>query len=211
MREARRLLAELISRPDIRPLMNGLKRFDGATYRHCLRVGRFAIVLARVDGMADEHLRELAVAAMLHDLGKTEVSTDVLRKPGPLDADERAEVRRHPAAAVGVLRLLEAFPNAHRIAPLHHETQGDHSYPRSGRERRSAREQPSSDRRRTGPDWVVRAGRILALADRYDALISRRTYKEPWPDPEVRAILDKEMPDVAALLAGLRPPGFAPR
>ncbi|MDJ0522773.1 MAG: HD domain-containing protein, partial [Planctomycetota bacterium] len=133
MREARRMLAELLARPDVRPLMNRLKDFDGGTYRHCLRVARFALVLARGDGFDPTQLRELAVAAMMHDLGKIGVDPDVVRKPGPLDPGERDEIRRHPAESVGALRGLEAFPAAHRIAPLHHELQGPHgSYPRSG-------------------------------------------------------------------------------
>jgi len=212
VREARRLLAELLARPDVRPLLNQLKRFDAATYRHCLRVARCAVALARGDGFDERQLRELAVAAMLHDLGKMSVDADVVRKPGPLDASERLEIRRHSAASVEPLRNLDAFPDAHRIAPLHHELQGEHaSYPRSGQERRQPDEERGSDRRRALPAWMARAGAILALADRYDALVSRRPYKDPWPDPEVRATLLREMPDVAGLLDHLRPPLHPPR
>jgi HD-GYP domain-containing protein (c-di-GMP phosphodiesterase class II) len=212
MREARRLLAELLARPDLRPLMNQLKDYDGGTYRHSLRVARFALVLARGDGFDDHQLRELAVAAMMHDLGKVRVDPGVVRKPGPLDERERDEIRRHPAESVDWLRGLEAFPEAHRIAPLHHELQGPHaSYPRSGNERRKPDDERDADRRQQLPLWMQRAGQILALADRYDALISRRPYKDPWPDPEVRTALTREMPDVAPLLDHLRPPDRPPR
>lgn len=212
MREARRLLAELLARPDLRPLMNRLKDYDGSTYRHSLRVARFALVLARGDGFDDPQLRELAVAAMMHDLGKLSVDPGVVRKPGPLDDRERDEIRRHPAESVDWLRDLAAFPEAHRIAPLHHEMQGQHApYPRSGTERRKPDDAREAERRRQLPTWVRRAGHILALADRYDALISRRPYKDPWPDPEVRAVLLREMPAVAPLLDHLRPPERPPR
>jgi HD-GYP domain-containing protein (c-di-GMP phosphodiesterase class II) len=205
------MLAELISRPDLRPLMNELKRYDGATYRHCLRVARFAVALARGDGLAGQPLRELAVAAMLHDLGKVTLDPGVVRKPGPLADHERHHMRRHPAASVAPLRALAAFPDAHRIAPLHHELEGEEGYPRSGADRRAGREDTGAPRRRPLPPWMRRAGQILALADRYDALISRRPYKAPWPDDHVRAVLRKEMPDVAHLLEHLEPPERPPR
>jgi putative nucleotidyltransferase with HDIG domain len=211
MREARRLLAELLSRPDVRPLMNELKVYDGATYRHSMRVAKFAIVFGRGAGLDERRLQQLAVAALLHDLGKVHVDAQVLRKQGPLDEAEREAMRSHPIAAVRRLRELEAFPDVHRIAPLHHELQGEKSYPRSGRDRRGEASREGDDRRRPMPDWIEEAGLIVALADRYDALIARRPYKEPWPDAEVRSTLREEMPAVAHLLDHLEPPERPPR
>ena len=208
MREVGNLLAELLARSDLRPIMERLKAFDASTYRHSLRVARFAIQLGRADHMPPDRLRQLAVAGMLHDLGKTQVDETLLNEPGPLDEHQRQQMRGHAAAD---LQILEAFPEAHRIAPLHHEEQGEHSYPRSGRERREPQEGRSQDRRRPIPAWVQRAGRILSLADRYDALISRRSYKAPWPDADVRVQLREEMSDVAPLLEALRPPQRPPR
>lgn len=213
MDEKPALLAELLARPDVRALTDRLHEHDPATYRHSLRVARFALVFARGDGFDDDQLRQTVVAAMLHDLGKLAVDPGLLEKPGPLEGDEKHDMRHHAAAAVGELAALDAFPDAHRIAPLHHELQGGGSYPRSGEERRAEQggEGRRGDRRRPLSAWIVRAGRILALADRYDALISRRAYKDPWPDDEVRAVLRTEMPEVADLLDHLAPPSHPPR
>jgi len=208
MDEAGHLLAELLARADLKPLLDRLRVFDGATYRHSLRVARFSILLGRADGMPAGRLGQLAVAALLHDLGKTQVEAALLQESGPLDAEQRRQMQAHAAAD---LQVLEAFPEAHRIAPLHHEAQGEGSYPRSGRERRERTPEGASDRRQPLPTWVLRAGRLLTLADRYDALISHRPYKAPWPDAAVREQLRAEMGDVAALLGCLPPPGRPPR
>ncbi|MDA1195256.1 MAG: HD domain-containing protein [Planctomycetota bacterium] len=204
-----RLLAELLALPAVRALTARLQAHDPTTYRHSLRVARFALVFATGDGMAPDRLRQTAVAAMLHDLGKTTVSADLLGKDGPLEGSERELMRDHAAAAVRDLVALDEFPDAHRIAPLHHEQQGEHSYPRSGEDRRG--DGRGAERRRPLEPWVARAGRLIALADRYDALISHRAYKDPWPDDEVRTVLTAEMPDVAHLLDYLAPPERPPR
>ncbi len=211
MRRTVRLLGEVLAHPEVRPLAMRLKRHDLATYRHSLRVGRHAIALGEADGLDAAQVRELAVAALLHDLGKADLDLRVLRKPGALDAPERAHVRRHAAGAVGDLLKLAAFPAAHRIAPLHHEQEADESYPRSGRERRATPRPAGAQRRRPLPPWIRRAGRLLALADRYDALVARRSYKPPLDDAEARRILRAQMPDVADLLAVLAPPRRPPR
>ena len=200
MDESGRLLDRLLRRKDVGRLVRVLKDFDAETHGHSLRVARLAILLGLEDGLPVKALENLAVAAVLHDLGKARLDASIFRKKGPLTAQEQAIVRRHPVLAAGDVAALEAFPDAHRIVPLHHELQGPASYPRSGRDRRAPREGSASERRRPVTGGLLRAGRILALADRFDALVSRRSYKDPVPEAEVRERLGREMPDVAPLL-----------
>jgi putative nucleotidyltransferase with HDIG domain len=198
-----RLLRRLLAREDVRRLLRGIGGYDAGTHRHSLRVARVAVEMGLADGMGGAALDDLAVAALFHDLGKTGLDRDVLVKPGPLDAEEREHLRQHPRLGVDALRELEAFPDAHRIAPLHHELGDDDDYPRAGRDRR-ADPQRGTDRRRPLPAALFRAGRILALADRYDALVSHRPYKGPLEHAEAVRMLGREMPDVADLLGSIR-------
>lgn len=204
------LLAELVSDPDLDPLLAALRAYDAGTYRHSLRVARFAVHLGRADGLDGHDLEELAVAALLHDLGKTKVDAEIVNKAGPLDPEELEEIRGHASAAVREIARLTRWPAAHRIAPLHHEVDEKRGYPRTGEDRRGA-DRASTDRRRPIDEATLRRGRLLALADRYDSLISHRPYKGPIPADEVRAKLAAEMPDLAPLLDHIPDFGRPPR
>ena len=206
-----RLLATLIGDEDLKPLVEAMKAHDAGTYRHSLRVARFAIHLGRADGLEDTALEELAVAALLHDLGKTRIDAALVNKPGPLDPDELDEIREHARAANADIAALTRWPEAHRIAPLHHEVDQPNRYPRSGDERRGSDRAREGDRRRPIDARTLRLGRLVALADRYDSLIAHRPYKGPIPPAEVRARLAAEMPDLAPLLDQIPDFGRPPR
>ena len=102
----------------------------------------------------------------MHDVGKIGIPDAVLRKPGPLDADEWATMRRHPEIGAeiigehpsGVLQL------AREIALAHHEKWDGSGYPRG-----------------LAGEAIPLSARIVAIADVFDALTTRRPYKEPWP------------------------------
>jgi HD-GYP domain-containing protein (c-di-GMP phosphodiesterase class II) len=131
----------------------------------------------------------------MHDIGKVGLGDDILRKPGPLTEAERREMERHPAIGAEVLRRCEAqvnalgfsiFGMAIDIAEGHHERFDGTGYPA----RRSGRAIPL-------------AARIVAVADVFDALTSRRPYKEAWPVERALALMDSQSgkhfdPDVLA-------------
>ncbi len=139
---------------------------DNETGLHVIRMSHFAQLLALAAGCSPAWAEDLLNAAPMHDVGKIGIPDAVLRKPGPLDADEWATMRRHPEIGAeimgehpsGVLQL------AREIALAHHEKWDGSGYPRG-----------------LAGEAIPLSARIVAIADVFDALTTRRPYKEPWP------------------------------
>ena len=126
--------------------------------------------------MAPARLRTLAVGGLLHDMGKLSVPSAILQKPGPLDDDEFAEIRRHPAAGVRLLDELGGFgAGVRRLVHDHHERLDGSGYPRG----LAARD-------------LDLETRILAVCDVYDALVSDRVYRSAWTPQRALRLLHEE-------------------
>jgi HD-GYP domain-containing protein (c-di-GMP phosphodiesterase class II) len=160
---------------------------DPVTGAHVARLAEYTRILAaalRSDPHFGAQLGEavvgaLPVASMLHDVGKVAVPDDLLLKPGPLDADEYAIVKRHTTAGAQALHaLLQRDPHnrflrlAHDIALHHHERWDGSGYPFGLR-----------------GESIPGSARIVALADVYDALTSERPYKRAFSHDAARAHL----------------------
>jgi HD-GYP domain-containing protein (c-di-GMP phosphodiesterase class II) len=135
-------------------------------------VAALSELLAARLGWEDAELDALRLGARLHDIGKVVVPAAILRKPGPLDADEAAEIRRHPEAGA---RLLSSIPSARPALPCvlhHHERWDGRGYPHA----------------LTGAD-IPRDARVLAVVDAYDAMTSARPYRPPLaPEAAVQEV-----------------------
>ena len=139
---------------------------DNETGLHVIRMSHFSKLLALAAGCSPAWAEDLLNAAPMHDVGKIGIPDAVLCKPGPLDADEWATMRRHPEIGAeiigehpsGVLQL------AREIALAHHEKWDGSGYPRG-----------------LAGEAIPLSARIVAIADVFDALTTRRPYKEPWP------------------------------
>lgn len=170
---------------------------DSETGNHVLRVGRFAGVIARQLGFSEEAVDSIEMAAQLHDVGKIAIPDAILHKPGQLDPDEFAYMRRHSAIGHAIIQPLQArdvqrlrqhviaggqllalqgsplLRLAATIALSHHERWDGSGYPLG----------------LAGEDIPIEA-RMTSVADVFDALSSARPYKAPIPRQRCFEILE---------------------
>ena len=137
---------------------------DEETHLHVHRVQLLAEVLAREMGFADDEARHLGIMSILHDIGKLNISDTILKKPGKLDVNEWHVMKKHSENGVRILGSNPYYSIAREIAAGHHENWDGTGYPDG----------------LMGEDIPLSA-RIVKVADVFDALTSRRPYKEPWP------------------------------
>lgn len=145
-----------------------LRSKDEYTYVHSVAVSALMVNFARHLGLDPDEARELGVAGLLHDVGKMVVPGRILHKPGTLTDEELALVRTHPEQGYRLLTEGEGVSDiALDVARHHHERMDGAGYPL----------------RLTGDEISVHA-RIAAICDVYDALTSRRPYKDAWTAAE---------------------------
>src|SRR5690606_28735731 len=140
--------------------LSQIKQKDAYTAEHCLNVAILAAAFAKHLGLPEPEIEAIALAGMLHDVGKAKVPLEILNKPGALTAEEFRVVQLHPV--YGRELLLETgswMPTVVEAAYFHHERPSGGGYP----EGLSQQEIPYS-------------ARVIALADAYDAMTSNRCY-----------------------------------
>jgi putative two-component system response regulator len=135
---------------------------DIVTYEHSRRVATYVQRLARFLGWSRREARDLALAALVHDLGKTWITNDILNKSAALSEEERRMMERHPVIGARILIGCDVHPFYVEAVLYHHEAWDGHGYP-AGLQ---------------GEDIPLGA-RILTVADVYDVITSQRPYKAP--------------------------------
>ena len=165
---------------------------DAYTRGHCDRVAGYALRIAAVLGLPDESMQSLRYGSWLHDCGKIGVPEAILNRPGKLSPEELAVVRFHPAWGAEIARLAKLPPGVVDILQHHHERFEGHGYPAG-----------------MAGEEIPLAGRIVAVADAYDAVTADRPYAKRYePEEAMRVVgvlrgaaFDPEVVD--ALFAGL--------
>jgi putative nucleotidyltransferase with HDIG domain len=156
----------------ILPLLR-LKEFDQYTTTHSLNVAVLAMGLAEHIGCSAVEVRAYGVAGLLHDIGKIKIPLEVLTKPGKLTDDERRLMNRHPVdGAAIILQSDEDLDLAAVVAYEHHIMLDGGGYPKLHYQRSCAL-----------------ASRLVHVCDVFDALRTRRPYRDAWESEKVMAYL----------------------
>ena len=155
-------------------LCRAVDYYDGSTSDHLGRMAHYCYIIAQELGFPAETCEFLHLAAHMHDVGKIGIPTSILLKPGKLTGEERTEMEQHTLFGEKILEGSSSplIQLAAIIAGSHHEKWDGSGYPR----------------RLEGSDIPV-AGRIAAVADVFDALTTKRSYKPAWPIEDARQYL----------------------
>jgi putative two-component system response regulator len=151
-------------------LMRAAEFRDQETGDHIARIGKYVYLLARKLGYGEEEARLISNASKMHDIGKIGVSDQILFKPGRLTNEEMTQMKEHTVKGAQILldSKYELLNIAEQIARSHHERWNGRGYPD-----------------RLEGEKIPLVGRITALADVFDALISVRPYKRGWSFEQV--------------------------
>ena len=151
-----------------------LRSFDDYTYHHSVNVAVYATAVGSKMELSDEELQDLTVAALCHDLGKSRISPEIINKKERLTDEEYEEIKRHPQYGFEMLQSHAEIKSVVRQAVIfHHENENGSGYPYG----------------KSGSDIPLFA-RIIHAVDVYDALTSKRSYKEPYSSADALAYMD---------------------
>jgi putative nucleotidyltransferase with HDIG domain len=158
----RRRAMHRLHRRTVELLLNALTADDPVTARHSRRVADLSYALAEAAGLRGPELRTLRVAALLHDMGKIDDRFfHIVHSRRPLSREERAEIRRHPHESAHILAPLDGeHPGLSAIVCSHHERWDGTGYPRG-----------------LEAEEIPLGGRIIAVADAFDAMTQPRKYR----------------------------------
>jgi len=172
--EERRNQVEKLSEEVMRTLANTIDAKDPYTNGHSLRVAKYSKEIAKRAGKSKAEQKEIYQMALLHDIGKIGVPDEIINKDTRLTDEEYAAIRKHPAIGSDILKTIEEIPDIMTGARWHHERYDGHGYPDglAGTE-------------------IPEIARIIGVADAYDAMTSKRSYRNILSQDVVRGEIER--------------------
>ena len=162
--------------PTIYALTAAIDAKDHYTFNHSKNVSYLATQLARAVGLDNEHVEMIRQAGLLHDIGKISIPESILAKTSRLTAEEYEIIKSHVENAISMIRHLPSLDYVIPIAISHHERYDGMGYPRG----------------LAGEDIPV-GGRCLGIADAFDAIVSKRPYKDSVPIPDALREIERNL------------------
>ena len=180
-----------VSMQMVQALANTIDAKDSYTNGHSTRVARYSIMIAKKMGYKDEEIEKLMYAALLHDIGKIGVPREIINKPSRLTDEEYAIIKTHSEIGANILKEITEMPDITIGARWHHERFDGKGYPD----------------KLAGTDIPMLA-RIIGVADAYDAMTSKRSYRDVLSQDIVRSEIEKGKgtqfdPDIADIMLEL--------
>ena len=179
---------------------------DKSTGSHIMRMSRYSALLAKKIGLPIQDVLNIFYAAPMHDVGKIGIPDTIISKPSKLTSDEFNIIKKHTVIGAEILDNSKSniLMIARQIALSHHEKWNGGGYPNG-----------------LNKDAIPLSARIVALADTFDVLISKRSYKEPFPvsiafeiikserekhfDPDVVDVFEKNLEEIMMVNSALGP------
>ncbi|MGN1085293.1 MAG: HD domain-containing phosphohydrolase [Lachnospiraceae bacterium] len=165
---------ERISMQIVKTLSGAIDAKDTYTNGHSTRVAEYSQKIARHAGFSESMQDDIYMMGLLHDVGKIGVPDVIINKPAKLTDEEYSKIKNHPVMGARILKNITEFPKLSTGARWHHERYDGKGYPDG----------------LSGNDIPLEA-RIIAVADAYDAMSSRRSYRDALPQAQVRAEIEK--------------------
>lgn len=165
---AKDIVGQLLHSDTISLDMVDLRTFDDYTYRHSVNVAVLSTIIGMGMGLHQDELNDVCTAAMFHDMGKLMIDADIINKPGRLTKEEFRLIKMHPQLSLELLtNRWNVSIEAKEAILCHHENDDGSGYPRGLRK-----------------DEIPLYAKIIHVADVYDALTSKRAYKDPYTPSE---------------------------
>ena len=150
-------------------MVNAIDAKDTYTHGHSARVAEYSRKLAEMNHKSLEECYEIYYTALLHDVGKIGIPISVINKPGKLTKEEYEMIKQHSAMGAQILESIKEYPYLSIGAHYHHERYDGKGYPEGLK-----------------GEEIPEIARIISVADAYDAMTSKRSYRDPIPQVKVR-------------------------
>lgn len=161
--------------PNVFDMLHCMKEYDDATYVHSMNVALICNIFARWMRMNEEEICMATVSGLLHDIGKTKIPDNIIKKPGKLTDSEYSLVQTHPQEGYRILQSSQLDPEVLNTVLMHHERCDGTGYPSH----------------LTG-DKIGKYAKMVSIADVYDAMTSARIYRGPLCPFKAIALFESE-------------------